>query len=143
MFNLSYIIWEQNPVFFHLPVSEYPVRYYGILFTVGLIISQQILFYIFKKEGKPERDVETLTIYLLIATVVGARLGHVLFYDFFNNPSKIWQDPGYIFRVWEGGLASHGAGIGILAALWFYSHFQFKINPFKAKKLILKKKKKA
>ncbi|UII29435.1 prolipoprotein diacylglyceryl transferase [Fulvivirga maritima] len=141
MFNLSYIIWEPNPIFFHLPISEYPVRYYGILFTLGLIISQQILFYVFKKEGKPERDVESLTIYLLIATVVGARLGHVIFYDFLNNPEKIWQDPLYVFRVWEGGLASHGAAIGILLALWFYSRFQFRISPFKAKKLVFKKQK--
>lgn len=141
---LNYIIWATDPVFFHLPFNDHPVRYYGLLFTLSLVISQQILFYIYKKESKPEKDVETLTIYLVLATVVGARLGHVFFYDFPNNPSKIINDPLYIFKIWEGGLASHGAAIGLLTALWFYTSFKFVINPFgKGEKFVFKKQKRA
>jgi prolipoprotein diacylglyceryltransferase len=71
----------------------------------------------FKKEGKPEKDVDTLTIYMVIATIIGARLGHVLFYE----PERYLSNPLDILKIWEGGLASHGAAIGILFALWLYA----------------------
>lgn len=71
----------------------------------------------FKQEGKPEKDVDTLTIYMVIATIIGARLGHVFFYE----PLRYLANPLDIFKIWEGGLASHGAAVGILVALWLYS----------------------
>ena len=92
------------------------MRWYGLLFALGFLLSQQILYYIFKKEGKPEKDVDTLTIYMVIATVIGARLGHVLFYE----PERYLSNPIDILKIWEGGLASHGAAVGILFALWLY-----------------------
>ncbi|ELR72344.1 Prolipoprotein diacylglyceryl transferase [Fulvivirga imtechensis AK7] len=82
------------------------------------------MFYIYRKEGKPERDVETLTIYMVIATILGARLGHVLFYE----PEKYLANPIDILKIWEGGLASHGAAFGILFALWVYVNYYIKIN---------------
>jgi phosphatidylglycerol---prolipoprotein diacylglyceryl transferase len=121
MITLSYIIWNASPEIFTLPIpfidKDLTLRWYGLLFALGFLISQQILYYIFKKEGKPEQDVDTLTIYMVIATVVGARLGHVLFYE----PEKYLAHPLNILKVWEGGLASHGGAIGILFALWLYS----------------------
>lgn len=112
---LSYIVWDPNPIF--LDFGQLRVAYYGILFATGFLVSQQILFYIFKKEGKPEKDVETLTIYMVVATILGARLGHVLFYQ----PEVYLSNPIEILKIWEGGLASHGATIGILIALYLYS----------------------
>lgn len=121
MITLSYIIWNANPEIFTLPIpfidKELTLRWYGLFFAFGFLISQQILYYIFKKEGKPEKDVDTLTIYMVVATIIGARLGHVLFYE----PEKYLPNPIKIFYVWEGGLASHGAAVGILFALWLYS----------------------
>lgn len=121
MTTLSYIIWNANPEIFTLPIpfidKELTLRWYGLLFALGFLISQQILYYMFKKEGKPEQDVDTLTIYMVVATVIGARLGHVLFYE----PEKYLAHPLNILKVWEGGLASHGGAIGILFALWLYS----------------------
>jgi phosphatidylglycerol---prolipoprotein diacylglyceryl transferase len=121
MTTLSYIIWNASPEIFTLPIpfidKDLTLRWYGLLFALGFLISQQILYFIFKKEGKPEQDVDTLTIYMVIATVVGARLGHVLFYE----PEKYLAHPLNILKVWEGGLASHGGAIGILFALWLYS----------------------
>lgn len=118
---LNYIIWNANPEIFTLPIpfldKELTLRWYGLFFALGFLVTQQILYYIFKKEGKPEKDVDTITIYMVIATVVGARLGHVLFYE----PEKYLANPIDILKVWEGGLASHGGAVGILFALWLYS----------------------
>lgn len=127
MFNL--IIWSGSPELFSFdtPVGPISLRWYGILFAAGFLISQQLLYYIHKKEGKPESDVETLTIYMIVATILGARLGHVIFYQ----PEIIWEDPLGILLPFQfspefrftglQGLASHGAAIGILFALWLYS----------------------
>lgn len=121
MTTLSYIIWNASPEIFTIPIpfldKELTLRWYGLFFALGFLITQQILYYIFKKEGKPEKDVDTITIYMIIATIVGARLGHVLFYE----PEKYLSHPLDILKVWEGGLASHGGAIGILFALWLYS----------------------
>ncbi|HEY3430885.1 MAG TPA: prolipoprotein diacylglyceryl transferase [Cyclobacteriaceae bacterium] len=118
---LSYLIWNASPEIFTLPIpfidKVLTLRWYGLLFALGFLISQQILYYIFKKEGKPEKDVDTLTIYMVVATVIGARLGHVLFYE----PERYLSNPIDIIKIWEGGLASHGAAAGILFALWLYA----------------------
>jgi phosphatidylglycerol:prolipoprotein diacylglycerol transferase len=123
---LSYIIWNGSPEIFTIPIpfldTQITLRWYGLLFALGFLVGQQILYYIFKKEGKPEKDVDTLTIYMVIATVIGARLGHVLFYE----PERYLSNPLDILKIWEGGLASHGAAVGILFALWLYAR---KKNP--------------
>ena len=116
---LSYIIWSADPELFSIPFFDRSVRYYGLLFALGFLISQQILFYIYRKEGKPEKDVETLTVFMIIATILGARLGHVFFYE----PEKYLANPLDILKVWEGGLASHGAAIVIPIALWLYTKY--------------------
>ena len=112
---LDFITWNVSPEIFEY--RDFAVRWYGLLFALGFLIGQQILFYIFRKEGKPESDVETLTVYMVIATVVGARLGHVLFYE----PGEYLSNPLEILKIWKGGLASHGATIGILFALYLYA----------------------
>lgn len=115
MTQLIYIPWDFDPELFSIgPLS---LRWYGILFALGFLISHQVLYAIFKKEGKPVQDVDTLTLYMVIATIVGARLGHVFFYE----PQRYLEDPMKIFRIWEGGLASHGAAVAIIIALWIYS----------------------
>lgn len=112
---LSYIVWSPKPYIVDLGFTE--LRWYGLLFALGFIISQQIMFHIFKKEGKSEKQVEVLTFYMVIATIIGARLGHVLFYE----PVRYLSNPLDIFKVWEGGLASHGGAAGILIALYLFS----------------------
>jgi phosphatidylglycerol:prolipoprotein diacylglycerol transferase len=121
---LSYIIWNGSPEIF--TVGSFSLRWYGLFFALGFLISQQILYYMYKKEGKPEKDVDTLTIYMVVATIIGARLGHVIFYQ----PEIILDSPLSIFLPFEfnpfrftglQGLASHGGAIGILFALWLYA----------------------
>lgn len=114
-----YLIWNGDPEIFTVALgqNEITLRWYGLLFALGFVISQQILYYIYRTEGKPESDVDVLTVYMVVATIVGARLGHVFFYE----PDLYLNDPMRILRVWEGGLASHGAAIAILIALWLYA----------------------
>jgi phosphatidylglycerol:prolipoprotein diacylglycerol transferase len=121
---LNFIIWNGSPEIFSS--GSFALRWYGLFFALGFLISQQILYYIHKQEGKPERDVDTLTIYMVVATIIGARFGHILFYQ----PEVIWENPLSIFLPFElhpfrftglQGLASHGGAIGILFALWLYS----------------------
>jgi prolipoprotein diacylglyceryl transferase len=109
------ITWDVSPEI--LDTEYFSIRWYGLLFALGFLLGQQILIYIFKKEGKPESDVEVLTVYMVLSTIVGARLGHCFFYewDYYS------QNPLKILKIWEGGLASHGATIGILFALWLYA----------------------
>lgn len=109
------LVWSPSPSIVDLGFTQ--LRWYGLLFATGFILSQQVMFRIFKAEGKPERDVETLTFYMVIATIIGARLGHVLFYE----PARYFAHPLEILKIWEGGLASHGGAIGILIGLYLYA----------------------
>ncbi len=131
----SYIIWSPKPEIFP-QFDSIPVRWYGLLFAAGFIISQQLMYKMYKAEGKPEKDVDSLTLWMIIFTIVGARLGHVIFYE----PMRYLQDPISILKTWEGGLASHGATIGILTAIYLYVNYLVDINPLKGK-FIWKKQK--
>lgn len=112
---LSFILWDVSPQIFK--AGGFELRWYGVLFATGFLIGQQILSKWYKKEGKNPKDVEAITVYTVIATVIGARLGHCLFYE----PAYYLSNPLEILAVWKGGLASHGAAIGILLGLYLYS----------------------
>lgn len=114
---LTYITWDIDPDIFTIPIINHPLRWYGLFFALAFLISQQIMYFIYKKEGRPIKEIDTLTIYTVVATIVGARLGHVLFYD----PIQYFQNPHKIFMIWEGGLASHGGVIGILIAIYLFA----------------------
>jgi prolipoprotein diacylglyceryl transferase len=84
---------------------------------MSFVVGYFIMLRIFRKENIPEPLLDQLSMYMLIATVVGARLGHVLFYE----PAAYLAHPLDILKIWQGGLASHGAAIGIIAALYLFS----------------------
>ncbi|TAF31831.1 MAG: prolipoprotein diacylglyceryl transferase [Cytophagales bacterium] len=109
------ILWEADPEIFSLgPVT---VRWYGVLFALAFFIGNLIMIRVYRLENKPEADLENLLVYMIVAVVVGARLGHCLFYD----PAYYLSNPLDIFKVWEGGLASHGGAAGILFSIYLYS----------------------
>lgn len=123
--NLA-IHWNFDPQI----ISGYNTpNYYGLLFISGLIIGFYHMRKTFKNELVPEKYLDKLLIYVLIGTIVGARLGHVLFYGpWFDglNEHGIYEEgyfshPLNILKVYEGGLASHGAAILLLIMLWMYS----------------------
>ena len=119
---LVYITWAANPDIISSPIT---VRWYGLMFAIGFIIGYEIVARIFKHEGAPERWLGILLIYVVIATIVGARLGHVFFYEW----DVYSQNPIRILYIWEGGLASHGGTIAIIIAIILYSIFVTKRSP--------------
>ena len=122
---LNYITWNVSDVIvqFDLPVfGTVALRWYGLLFASGFVLGQIILTRMYRAEKVDEKWVDVITLYMIVGTVVGARLGHCLFYE----PEVYLRDPIRILKVWEGGLASHGATVGILLALYLYSRkFRF------------------
>lgn len=94
---------------------------YGLLFVGGLTCGYFVVNAMFKKEGMPEKSMDQLVLYMVLSTIIGARLGHVFFYGPYWGPDGYFSNPGEIIKVWEGGLASHGAAVAILIALWYYS----------------------
>jgi phosphatidylglycerol:prolipoprotein diacylglycerol transferase len=111
---LSYITWSVNPEIFP---NLLPVRWYGLLFAAAFFFGYLVLIKIFKHEKLPVALLDQLALYVFIATIIGARLGHVLFYE----PDYFLSNPLLILKIWQGGLASHGAAIGILIAIWLFS----------------------
>jgi len=111
----AFILWEMRPEIW--PGSALPLRWYGLFFAAAFAAGQIIISRIFRRDGKPQKDVDALTYYMIAGTVLGARLGHCLFYQ----PEYYLLNPFEILKVWEGGLASHGATVGIIVAMWLYS----------------------
>ena len=117
------IEWNVDPVLFTLgPLSP---RWYGLLFASAFIVSYWILRRVFRTEDRAIQDLDSLTIYMIVGTIVGARLGHVLFYE----PDIFLNDPIEVFAIWHGGLASHGGALGIITGLWLF-HKRKKGYPF-------------
>jgi prolipoprotein diacylglyceryl transferase len=107
-------VWNVDPAIFRL--GPFEVRWYGLFFALGFFLGFQIMAQIYRRERRDLDSLSQLLIYLMMGTVVGARLGHVLLYQ----PGYYLTHPWKIFMVWEGGLASHGGFTGVLIALYLY-----------------------
>jgi len=118
---VEHFVWSVNPVAFSF--GSLHVFWYGMLFATAILAGLEFMKWVYRVEGKNVDDLETMFIYIVIGIVVGARLGHCLFYD----PSYYLANPMKIFAVWEGGLASHGGGMGVIIALYIFTK-KFKLN---------------
>jgi len=112
---LNYITWDVHPEIF--TIGSFSIRWYGFLFAHSFISGYFIMKRISLQENLGIKLLDQLSTYMILATIIGARLGHCLFYE----PEVYLSNPIEILYVWEGGLASHGAAIGILLALFFFS----------------------
>lgn len=112
---LSYITWNVDPELFTLLGRE--IRWYGLFWVIGLVGAIVIVQRIYDKEKLPEKWFDSLFVYMMLGIILGARIGHCLFYQ----PAYYLSHPLEIFYIWEGGLASHGGVIGIIIAVWLYS----------------------
>jgi prolipoprotein diacylglyceryl transferase len=96
------------------------IRWYGGFFLIGIILNYLILRWTFKKNKFPFEDLDSLVIYLFIGLILGARFGHIIFYE----PEYYFEHPTQILKIWNGGLASHGAAIGLFITylIWTIVH---------------------
>lgn len=117
---LNFITWTANPIL--IDTSFIDIRWYSLMFLVGFLGGYKIVEKIFKREGAPESWLGSLLIYVMLGTIIGARLGHVFFYEW----DQYSQNPIEIFKVWEGGLASHGGTIGVALAVYLFSRYTAK-----------------
>jgi phosphatidylglycerol:prolipoprotein diacylglycerol transferase len=118
------MIWNPSE---GINIGFFTIRYYSLMFVIAFGLGWYIMKHIFKKENEPIEKLDTLFIWTVVATLLGARLGHVLFYDweyYRNNILEIFLpfsfDPEFEFTGFRG-LASHGAAVGIIVAMYFYS----------------------
>jgi prolipoprotein diacylglyceryl transferase len=111
----DWLVWNVNPVLIQL--GPLGIRWYGVLFALGLLASYEVGWRIFQRDGMPRVDVDRLFGYIVIGTIVGARLGHTLLYE----PGFYLSHPLQILYIWRGGLASHGGAAGIVLATWWFA----------------------
>lgn len=111
---MDHFVWDVNPEI--LELGPLKLRWYGLCFVIAFWLGFRIVRSMYRREEKPESDLDALLIYAIVGTVVGARLGHCLLYE----PSVYLANPLAIFKVWEGGLASHGGVLGVAIALWIF-----------------------
>ena len=109
------ITWSISPEIFS--IGPIHIRWYGLLFATSFIFGFKIMEWIYTKEKKNLDDLNDLIWFMILGTVIGARLGNCIFY----NPEYYLSNPIEILKVWTGGLASHGAAVGILIAIYLYS----------------------
>ncbi|MGX8712167.1 MAG: prolipoprotein diacylglyceryl transferase [bacterium] len=120
---LNAIHWNADPVMFN--IGSFGLRWYSMGFLVAFLLGYYIMSRIFKREKVNPKHLDGLVVYMFLATLVGARLGHCLFYepDYFLTSAHwteiVWPFSGGQFTGFQG-LASHGAAIGILTAMWLY-----------------------
>ncbi len=109
------VMWNFDPVFFRIGSVE--IRYYGVMWAIGFAISMWLFIRFVKREGYPDKVFDSIFWFGTLSTIIGARLGHCLFYEtdyYLTNPIQI-------LNIRQGGLASHGAAIGLLIGLWLFS----------------------
>lgn len=119
---LQFITWDANPL---LIDSFIKIRWYSLMFAIGFWIGYNIVARMFKRDNAPEAWLGWLLMWTVAGTVIGARLGHVFFYEW----DWYSQHPEHIWRVWEGGLASHGGTIGIIIGVLAFSLITTKRSP--------------
>ena len=110
------VVWNFDPVLFS--IGSLDIRYYGLMWALAILIVAKFFDNFVNREGLPAKVSESIFIYGTLATILGARLGHCLFYDTMEYLSKPWT---IITGFRDGGMASHGAAIGLLIGLWLFS----------------------
>lgn len=121
---LAFITWNVSPEIINIGFIS--LRWYGLLFALGFVAGQYLMSWFFTMEGRNVKDIDSLLMYMVVSTVIGARLGHCLFYE----PEYYLSHPLSILKVWEGGLASHGATVGILTAIYLFAYKRNEVGAF-------------
>jgi phosphatidylglycerol:prolipoprotein diacylglycerol transferase len=120
---MDQILWNVSPEI--IQIGPLTLRWYGLFWALSFLVGYYLITSFYKREGKNTVQVDTLAVYMIVGTILGARIGHFLFYE----PKLLLTKPWELLFVWEGGMASHGAALGILIAIFIYSR-KFKEEHF-------------
>ena len=133
---LDYITWNADPVLLHF--GDGGIRWYGLLWAVGIYLCYLIQLRLYKNEGCPEDWTDKLFVYMTLGVIIGARLGHCWFYEWHltDNPVQLFawninyrnpyiENPLLLLKIWEGGLSSHGGAFGLMFAAWLLNKRHF------------------
>lgn len=138
--SLLSIVWDVDPILIH--IGNGGIRWYGLLWALGLYAAYLIQVKLYKHEHCPEEWTDSLFMWITIGTIIGARVGHCWFYEWhqYGDPIQIFgwnityrnpyiEHPFDLIKVWEGGLASHGGAIGIILSAWLLNKKVFSKRP--------------
>lgn len=133
---LDYITWNADPVLLHF--GDGGIRWYGLLWAVGIYLCYLIQLRLYRNEGCPEDWTDKLFVYMTLGVIIGARLGHCWFYEWHltDNPLQLFawninyrnpyiENPLLLLKIWEGGLSSHGGAFGLMFAAWLLNKRHF------------------
>lgn len=109
------VVWDVSPDIFR--IGSFEVRWYGLSWAIAFALGMMFFADFIKREKLPQKTLDSIIWFGALSTIIGARLGHCLFYD----PGYYLSHPLEILKIWEGGLASHGAALGLLLGLWMFS----------------------
>lgn len=116
MIHLLSVVWDFDPVL--VRIGTFDIRYYGLMWALAILVGAKLFDIFCRREGLPGRVSESIFLYGTLATILGARVGHCLFYDPAGYLSQPWE---IITGFRDGGMASHGAALGLLVGLWLFS----------------------
>lgn len=108
------LYWNADPE--ALRVGAFAIRWYGLFFATAFALGLRLMSWMYARENRSQDELDSLLLYVVAGTVLGARLGHCLFYD----PVFYLGNPLEILKIWEGGLASHGGVVGLVVAAWLF-----------------------
>jgi phosphatidylglycerol---prolipoprotein diacylglyceryl transferase len=111
---MHHLMWNVQPEIFTL--GPFQLRWYGLFFALGFFLGYGIMVQFYRREGRDLENLSALGFYLFLGTLIGARLGHVLFYQ----PDYYLAHPWEIPMIWKGGLASHGGFAGVMISIYLY-----------------------
>lgn len=111
---MEHFVWNFDPEIFR--IGSFGPRYYGLLFAFGFLVGYQVMMRLYKQQGRDPEELSSLLFHMMLGTIIGARLGHVFFYE----PVEFLSHPLRIFMIWQGGLASHGGVIGVTIGVWLW-----------------------
>ena len=118
---MEFFVWNTDPVL--LSFAGLKIHWYGALFATAIMSGFQVMKWCYQQENRDVASLDNLMMYAVVGIIVGARLGHCFFYD----PGYYFAHPLKILAIWEGGLASHGGGLGVILATYFYQR-RYKLN---------------
>lgn len=111
--DLLYVVWDVDPVL--MKIGGFELRYYGLMWAFAILMGERLISMFAKREGFKQDVVETGFIWIVLGAILGARVGHCLFYEFPYYITKPWA---ILTEIRNGGMASHGSAIGMLIGMW-------------------------